>query len=160
MTNDSIVHVVDRFMAVTNLTLQIWKITAISFYGRPKHFYCQLSAVTFAIFCFMNSQDAQEAQDMDGFVFWHNCWHIYPIVCICIEVTDFFYLGDCDASGKTSVQVKVQVQAQAPRKGNDWGSKFKSFQFKSPLIYLDPNYYSSTSDDHDGHRDRVMKKCT
>ena len=60
MTNESLIHVVDRFMATFMISLYAWKMTAIFYYGRPSFFIAQLCAVTFALFSFMNSQDAQE----------------------------------------------------------------------------------------------------
>jgi hypothetical protein len=44
----------------------------------------------------MNSQeDAQKkAHDVNGFVFWHCLWHIFPFQIICIETYDVYVLGE------------------------------------------------------------------
>ncbi len=101
MTNDSIFHVIDRFMANINLSIQIWRVCALYHYARPGVFYCQLGAITFAIFCFMNSQDAQIDKDADAFIFWHNFWHTFPFFGIIIECYDYFYLGDFDSASSS-----------------------------------------------------------
>lgn len=105
MTNDSVVHVIDRFMANINLSMQMWKLSTYMYYARPGTFYCHLCAITFAIFSFMNSQDAQHEQDREGFIFWHNCWHCYPFVCVVIESFDYYYLGELDEFNEVIVNV-------------------------------------------------------
>ncbi len=32
--------------------------------------------------------------NVNGFLFWHSMWHLYPLVCGCIEIVDVYYLGD------------------------------------------------------------------
>ena len=93
MTNDHVVHVLDRFMATFMAVAYIWKMSALYFYGRPTTFFAQLVSFTFALFAFMNSQDAQETRDVNGFVFWHCLWHIFPFQIICIETYDVYVLG-------------------------------------------------------------------
>lgn len=46
----------------------------------------------------MNSQYYQETHDPEGFIFWHNCWHLYPFIGIGIESFDYFYLGEYDTT--------------------------------------------------------------
>jgi hypothetical protein len=94
MTNDHVVHVLDRFMATFMAVAYIWKMSALYFYGRPTTFFAQLVSFTFALFAFMNSQDAQETRDVNGFVFWHCLCHIFPFQIICIETYDVYVLGE------------------------------------------------------------------
>jgi len=107
MTNDSMVHVMDRFMAVSMMILNSWKIHALFFHVRPGTFCTQLAAFSFAAFAFLNSQDAQESHDTDGFVFWHNAWHVYPIHVILIEIYDNFVLGEYDAEAVRKANVRI-----------------------------------------------------
>jgi hypothetical protein len=134
MTGDTFIHVFDRFMAVFNVTLQFWKLFEIFFHGRPGTFYVQLCAITFAIFSFMNSQDAQEAHDCEGFIFWHNCWHVYPLIGIVIESFDYFYLGDYDAMSKTSKPFEMDTKLTLQQL---WHSA------KSMLLSSDSNFVVS-----------------
>lgn len=94
MTKDSYIHVIDRFMALINLSTQTWKVSVLFYHARPATFYCQLCTVTLAIFCFMNSQEAQQDHHPEGFIFWHNLWHCYPFVAIFIECIDYYYFGE------------------------------------------------------------------
>lgn len=94
MTNDSMIHVVDRVMASVNFALRSWHIAVMYFNIRPSMFYLNLAALSFAAFSFMNSQDAQESLDVEGFYFWHNCWHMYPLICIPLELVDKYVLDE------------------------------------------------------------------
>ncbi len=94
MTNDSMIHVADRAMASMAFALRLWHIAAMYFNCRPSFFYLNLAAVSFAAFSFMNSQDAQESLDTEGFYFWHNCWHMYPLICIPLEIVDRYVLDE------------------------------------------------------------------
>lgn len=94
MTDDHSVHVIDRVFATFMTVTYSWKMFALYFYARPTTFFIQLAAFSFALFSFMNSQDAQESKDPDGFVFWHNCWHMYPIISSIIESFDMLVLGE------------------------------------------------------------------
>jgi len=104
MTDDTFIHVIDRFMAMVNLAIQSWKVATLFYHARSGTFFCQLCAIIFAAFSFMNSQDAQQAHDPEGFIFWHNMWHIYPFIVFFIECFDFLYLGDYDAMTMTAHQ--------------------------------------------------------
>lgn len=120
MTNESMVHVVDRFMACLNVAFFAWRLSAFYFNARPAIFFSSLAASTFALFSFMNSQDAQESRDRDAFVFWHNLWHLYPFQCILIESYDVSVLGE--------------YECEVPQTGPK--SKGKIFSnLKSALLY-------------------------
>lgn len=88
MCNDSVWHVIDRFLALSNLGITFWKLSALYKYARPSRFYFEIASITFAIVCFILSQDAQEARDKESFVFFHNLWHCYPFACILIHTVD------------------------------------------------------------------------
>ena len=96
MTNDHVVHVLDRFMATFMAVAYIWKMSALYFYGRPTTFFAQLVSFTFALFAFMNSQDAQETRDVNGFVFWH-CLSPYFNLCLLRHVM-LMFLGNAMSS--------------------------------------------------------------
>ncbi len=98
VTKDSYIHVVDRIMALINFQLQFCKVSTLTFHGRPSTVICQLFGIMFAAFAFMNSQASQQNHDPDGFVFWHNAWHCYPLIAIVIEIFEFLYLEEYDAS--------------------------------------------------------------
>lgn len=102
MTKDSNIHVIDRLMAIINFQLQSWKVLTLTFYGRPSTVFCQFCGIIYAITSFMNSQESQQSLDPDGFIFWHNAWHCYPMIAIFIEIFDF-YLGEYDVSKNGSV---------------------------------------------------------
>ena len=80
MTNVSLWHTVDRFVACVMMSLEIAKMIALRPYTRPLMYLVYLCCVGGAAFCFLKSQGAQQTLDADGFVFWHNGWHLYPIV--------------------------------------------------------------------------------
>ncbi len=103
MTKDSYIHVLDRIMAIINCSMQSWKVCTISFYSRPSILICQICAITFAFFCFLNSQASQQAQDPNSFLFWHNAWHCFPFVGIAIEVYEFLYLGEYNSEKHGSI---------------------------------------------------------
>jgi len=74
--------------------MELWKIFSMFFYSRKSVFYWQLVSVIFAMSSFINGQNAQLDHNMDGFIFWHNMWHIYPLLCISIQFYDYFVLGE------------------------------------------------------------------
>jgi hypothetical protein len=46
-----------------------------------------------AIVSFLHSQEAQRLGDIDGFVFWHGLWHVYPLVAAIVILVDFYSFG-------------------------------------------------------------------
>mmetsp|Transcript_238 Transcript_238/g.297 ORF Transcript_238/g.297 Transcript_238/m.297 type:complete len:218 (-) Transcript_238:2355-3008(-) len=92
MTNDSYVHVIDRFMAIVLFITTFWRIASIAYFQRPSVCYAEFISILFAAFCFMNSQDAQVNEDVNGWIFWHTMWHLYPFIPIAIQCTDRFLL--------------------------------------------------------------------
>lgn len=104
MTKDSNIHVLDRIMALFCFILQIWRLSSLWCHVRTNTFFFHLGAFIFAIFCFMNSQEAQQFHDPDGFIFWHNLWHIYPLLCTLIELYDKFILGEFEVTEELATQ--------------------------------------------------------
>ncbi|KAL7552154.1 hypothetical protein ACHAWF_015367 [Thalassiosira exigua] len=79
MTNVSTWHTVDRILACFMLSLEMIKVATMRPYTRPAVYAFYVAAVAGALFCFLRSQGAQEALNAEGFVFWHNGWHCYPL---------------------------------------------------------------------------------
>ena len=103
MDQDSIFHVVDRLIAVPLMTLELWKVVCLWIWGWSchgknicttgrshgtwrSHYYDDYHHTTvivlytfgtiMAIACFLSSQQSQSQQDIDGFILWHNRWHL------------------------------------------------------------------------------------
>ena len=96
MTNDTIFHAVDRFIACPMLLLELGKIATMFPHVRTSTFSLYLASIIFAVYSFLKSSNAQDVYDEDDFVFWHNCWHIYPLLVSVIMGFDFFVLGEYD----------------------------------------------------------------
>mmetsp|Transcript_8198 Transcript_8198/g.12409 ORF Transcript_8198/g.12409 Transcript_8198/m.12409 type:complete len:219 (+) Transcript_8198:82-738(+) len=103
MANDSFVHVIDKLLATFMFVMYLWRLASLFHNARPSNFILQLAAFCLALFSFMNSQDAQEAHDIEGFKFWHNMWHCFPLNLIVIELHDRFVLGEYDALSNSSI---------------------------------------------------------
>jgi hypothetical protein len=112
MANDSIAHVIDRSFAVIMFAVFLWRLTSLFHFARPSNFFLQLAAFSFAMFCFMNGQDAQEAYDIEGWKFWHNLWHCFPMFLTAIEIHDRYFLGeyDCDSKQQSSCMLWYRRQ--------------------------------------------------
>jgi len=98
MTNDSIYHVIDRFMAVFNLFFYVSKLTTYFWHARTSIFACQVVTIIGTILCFMKSQKAQIMQNPDDFCLWHSMWHMGPLVSTVIDSIEVFILEKRDSS--------------------------------------------------------------
>ena len=99
MDQDSIFHVVDRMIAVPLMTLELLKVHCLwrwcwsygnsnmnkkGTFGTYYYFdYHHIMVVVLysygtimAVVCFLLSQQSQSQQDIDGFILWHNRWHL------------------------------------------------------------------------------------
>jgi hypothetical protein len=99
MDQDSIFHVMDRMIAVPLMSLELWKViclwrwcwtcgnknmnhehTGSTLYYDDYHHTTVVVLYTFgtimAIASFFLSQQSQSEQDLDGFILWHNRWHM------------------------------------------------------------------------------------
>lgn len=97
MTHDSIYHTIDRFLAFFLLILEVCKIVTMAPHCRRNTFMLYASACAVAVASFFKSQEAQSNEDTDGFVFWHNIWHLYPLFCSVLMSYDYYVLGEYDA---------------------------------------------------------------
>jgi hypothetical protein len=77
MDQDSVFHILDRFVAVPLMTLELWKVACLWRYA-PHGFVTLLYTLSTlsALYCFLQSQQAQSLQDVKGFITWHNRWHM------------------------------------------------------------------------------------
>lgn len=77
MSNDSYWHVADRLVATPALLLESSKIIAMVYHEiRLGVLISYCLALVFAVYCFAQSQEAQQRLDRDAFVFFHNMWHM------------------------------------------------------------------------------------
>mmetsp|Transcript_16198 Transcript_16198/g.46681 ORF Transcript_16198/g.46681 Transcript_16198/m.46681 type:complete len:160 (-) Transcript_16198:70-549(-) len=127
MTNDSIWHAFDRFMAAPLTVLELWKIATMYPHVRTGTFHAYFLAFCLAIFSFINSQTAQSNHDTVGFAFWHNMWHVYPLAVSVIMSFDFFVLGEYDAAA-------IGSSAEAPLSGEASFRKTPSVDSPKPRL--------------------------
>ena len=85
MTNVSLWHLFDRLLACICMSLHLAETICSHRFTRPGIYLLSLACTAFAVFCFLKSQEAQIALDTDGFIFWHNMWHIFPFTSICVR---------------------------------------------------------------------------
>eukprot|EP00543_Licmophora_paradoxa_P005112 CAMPEP_0202448170 /NCGR_PEP_ID=MMETSP1360-20130828/6979_1 /ASSEMBLY_ACC=CAM_ASM_000848 /TAXON_ID=515479 /ORGANISM="Licmophora paradoxa, Strain CCMP2313" /LENGTH=195 /DNA_ID=CAMNT_0049065611 /DNA_START=964 /DNA_END=1551 /DNA_ORIENTATION=+ len=99
MSNDSIWHVIDRFLAAPALLLEFGRWATMLFAppykdGTPQvsNTVCALYfiALLLAVYFYSQSQRAQQQLDRDGFVVWHTLWHCYPILASAIMLVDYY----------------------------------------------------------------------
>lgn len=96
MTNDSPFHVIDRFIAVALVFLEVLRIVTSASYVNSSTLVLSVMAFMLAMFSFMNSQISQNKECTSGFIFWHALWHIYPFLVASIVIFDKFVLGQYD----------------------------------------------------------------
>lgn len=64
-------------VATPALLLESSKILAMIYHRvKPSVLIFYSLALAFAVVCFAKSQQAQVELDRDGFVYWHNAWHM------------------------------------------------------------------------------------
>ncbi len=90
MTNISPWHPIDRFLACILMSMELVRILVMRAYTRPLIYILYLTCCGVAIFCFFKSQEAQKSLNADGFVFWHNGWHCYPITVSIVHLLDCY----------------------------------------------------------------------
>lgn len=94
MTDESIWHNIDRVMACFLFSLECTKLVVMCPHTRPMIYASYLACFSIAVFCFMGSQAAQVSMDPDGFIWWHNGWHCYPILATSTRLVEM-YLESC-----------------------------------------------------------------
>ncbi len=70
--------------------MELVKILVMRPYTRPLIYILYLTCCGVAIFCFFKSQEAQQSLNADGFVFWHNGWHLYPVTGSIVHLLDCY----------------------------------------------------------------------
>lgn len=95
LTHDHPVHTIDRFSALTMVALELNRHIAIMPCMRlfPTAAGITLSLLV-ALYSFSQSQRCQSEMNVDGFLFWHSMWHLYPLVCGAFEIFDVYCLGE------------------------------------------------------------------
>lgn len=84
MTNVSYWHMVDRWLACFNMAFKLGELMCMYRFTRPVIFASYVGCTATAVVSFLKSQHAQSSLDTDGFIFWHNCWHCFPITLIVV----------------------------------------------------------------------------
>uniref|UniRef100_A0A6S9JQJ6 Uncharacterized protein n=1 Tax=Ditylum brightwellii TaxID=49249 RepID=A0A6S9JQJ6_9STRA len=112
MTNESVWHALDKASAVPLTILELSKIYVMRPYTRPNVWTSYVFSLTFSMSSFLMSQLSQKNLDRDGFVFWHNLWHLHPLAVTCIMFYDFFVLGEYDSSVALKDQEKKSTKPQ------------------------------------------------
>ena len=91
MTDDSILHVLDRAMATPAAAMEACRIMAYLTNNVSSLVILATVAVELtAVYCFVQSAKAQADVHRDNFVFWHFCWHCYPLVASLLVVSEFY----------------------------------------------------------------------
>mmetsp|Transcript_699 Transcript_699/g.1010 ORF Transcript_699/g.1010 Transcript_699/m.1010 type:complete len:297 (-) Transcript_699:710-1600(-) len=114
MTNDSLWHAVDRFMATPLMAFEVLKIVAMYPHVRTGTYVAYVLACCAAVASFLNSQMAQSAHDADSFVIWHNMWHAYPLVGSVIMMFDLYVLGEYDAAAEAGKKAATTHCSDSP----------------------------------------------
>ena len=87
-------HWIDRLLACPLMALEVCKIITMYPHTRSFFFATYCAATCFAVYSFLQSSAAQDAHDFERFVFWHNCWHVYPLLVAALQLFDTFVLAD------------------------------------------------------------------
>ena len=96
MTDDTYIHTADRLLACPMMVFELCKALTMMPHVRWGTFGLYVASVATAIYSFVQSSQAQEHVDADAFIFWHNCWHVYPLLVSVIMGFDYFVLGEYD----------------------------------------------------------------
>jgi len=98
MANDSIFHVIDRFVAVTNLFFYAWKVATYFWNARTSIFLGQAFVLVLSLSCFLNSQKAQIMHNTSGFCLWHSLWHVSFLLNNSIDFIEVYFFEKRDGS--------------------------------------------------------------
>lgn len=105
MTDDTYIHTVDRLLACPMMVFELCKALTMRRHVRLATFGLYMASVAVAIGSFVKSSQAQEHVDADAFIFWHNCWHVYPLLVSVVMGFDYFLLGEYDREAAREVDV-------------------------------------------------------
>jgi len=92
MANDSIYHVVDRFVAVTNTILYFGKVSTYFWHARISIIASQTIALMITMTCFVNSQRAQMLLNTEDFCMWHSLWHLCGLCSAFVDIIEVFVI--------------------------------------------------------------------
>lgn len=108
MTESSLIHVVDRCFAIPNFFTEIAKIYFSYRFVRTETFLIHVIGLFCASFAFYMSSEAQSNVDANGFIFWHNTWHLIPLVTIGLNIYECIIRGELDipSNSKKSADTK------------------------------------------------------
>jgi hypothetical protein len=91
MSDESIVHVLDRAMATPAAVLEVTRMFAYLTNDVSGSIIAATLATSLAsMYCFCQSAKAQAELDRDGFVVWHYFWHCYPLAASLIVLADSY----------------------------------------------------------------------
>ena len=112
MDRDSFFHVADRYFAVPLVFVELCKLLIMFQYVRPLFLFLYVSAFAFAIYSHQLSSMCQTAKDLNGFIFWHNMWHLFPIFESVITFIDIRLFPECESNEKNAISERT-VEAPA-----------------------------------------------
>ncbi len=107
MTNISIWHILDRFLASACMSLEFIKVITMFPYTRPITYFLYVISVAGAVYCFMRSQESQGTLDAEGFVYWHSGWHCQPLCLIGVYFFDYWMIRRWGEYHDFSVDVEI-----------------------------------------------------
>lgn len=91
MTDESIIHVMDRAMATPAAVMEGCRVMAyVANNVSSLMIFATIVVEMIAIYCFLQSAKAQADLHRDNFVFWHFSWHCYPLLASLLVVADFY----------------------------------------------------------------------
>jgi hypothetical protein len=91
MTDDSIIHVMDRAMATPAAAIEVGRVMAyVANNVSSLMIIATLVVELTAMYCFLQSAKAQADLNRDNFVFWHFSWHCYPLVASLLVSAEFY----------------------------------------------------------------------
>lgn len=77
MDQDSVFHVIDRGLAIPLLLMEIWKLLVVWTHAPARRVPVVATVLLLgAIYSFLRSQHAQSEFNVEGFILWHNRWHM------------------------------------------------------------------------------------
>mmetsp|Transcript_24703 Transcript_24703/g.23727 ORF Transcript_24703/g.23727 Transcript_24703/m.23727 type:complete len:242 (-) Transcript_24703:105-830(-) len=98
MTNESNIHVIDRCLALPNFALETIKVLCSFHFVRKETFLISVMCLPCACYAFLQSSDAQNQLDADSFIFWHNMWHMIPLITIPLHLYEYIIRGELNHS--------------------------------------------------------------
>ena len=114
MTHDTYIHTADRLLACPMMVFELAKVITMFPHVRTGTFSLYVLSVSVAVYSFIKSSQAQDNHDANGFIFWHNCWHLYPLVICVIMGYDFFVLGEYDRATRGTCSAAHKPKARRP----------------------------------------------